>query len=157
LNRCPNPCIHLPSALITNIAPTSSKKTAKVCFHCGQSGHFSLQCPDRRQRQTLPDKKCYNCEEKGYIAITCTNPHSRPPLPLSTNAAPNHKGGSTSVKATTSCFNYGQVGQFTNRCPDQRHLSTPTQSNQNMAQTPTYRKCYNYRQKGHFANVYPNP
>jgi hypothetical protein len=28
-NRCPNPCIHHPSVLITNIAPTSSEKTAQ--------------------------------------------------------------------------------------------------------------------------------
>jgi hypothetical protein len=48
-NGCPNPRIHLPFALITNTAPTSSKKTTKVCFHCDQSGHFALQCPDRRQ------------------------------------------------------------------------------------------------------------
>jgi hypothetical protein len=63
-NGCPNPRIHHLSILIMNIAPTSSKKTAKVCFHCGQRCHFALQCPDRCQRQTPPDKKCYNCEEK---------------------------------------------------------------------------------------------
>jgi hypothetical protein len=34
-NGCPNPCIHRPSILITNIAPTSSEKTAKIYFHCG--------------------------------------------------------------------------------------------------------------------------
>jgi hypothetical protein len=106
--------------------------------------------------QTPPDKKCYNCEEKGHFAITCPNPRSRPPLPPSTKTAPNHKRGSTSVKATTSCFNYGQVGHFANRCPDLRQLSTLTQGNQNMAQTPAYKKCYNYRQKSHFANICPN-
>jgi hypothetical protein len=48
-NRCPNLGIHHPSVLITNIAPTSSEKVAKVCFHCGQRGHFALQCSDRCQ------------------------------------------------------------------------------------------------------------
>jgi hypothetical protein len=48
-NGCPNPCIHCPSVSITNIAPTSSEKTAKVCFHCEQRCHFALQCPDRCQ------------------------------------------------------------------------------------------------------------
>jgi hypothetical protein len=110
-------CIHRPSVLITNIAPTSSEKTTKVCFHCGQRCHFALQYPNRCQWQTPPDKKCYNCEEKGHFANACPNPHSRPPLPPSTKTAPNHKRGSTSVTATTSWFNYGQVGHFANRCP----------------------------------------
>jgi hypothetical protein len=120
----PIPGIHHPSVLITNIAPTSIEKIVKVCFHCGQRCHFALQYPDRCQRQTPPDKKCYNCEEKGHFANACLNPRSRPPLPPSTKTAPNHKRGSTSVKATMSRFNYGQVGHFANRCPDLRQLST---------------------------------
>jgi hypothetical protein len=125
-NGCPNPCLHHPSVLITNIAPTSSEKTVKVCFHCGQRCHFALQCSDRCQRQTPPNKKCYNCEEKGHFANVIPNPCSHPPLPPSTKTAPNHKRGSTLVKMTTSCFNYGQVGHFVNRCPDLRQLSAPT-------------------------------
>jgi hypothetical protein len=34
--------------------------------------------------------------------------------------APNHKEGSTSAKATTISFNCGEVGHFTNRCPQDR-------------------------------------
>jgi hypothetical protein len=41
----PIPWIHCPSILITNIAPTSSEKIVKVCFHCGQRCHFALQYP----------------------------------------------------------------------------------------------------------------
>jgi hypothetical protein len=48
-NGCPKPCIHRPSVLITNIAPTSSEKTTKACFHCGQRCHFALQCSNRCQ------------------------------------------------------------------------------------------------------------
>jgi hypothetical protein len=156
INRCRNPHVHLPSTLITNTTPTFSEKNAKVCFHCGQSCHFALQCPDRRQRQTPLSKKYYNYKEKGHLAITCPNPRSCCPLPLSAKSAPSLKGRSTSVKAITSCFNYGQVGHFANRCPDLRQLLAPTQGNQNVARTPAYKKCYNCGQKSHFTNVCPN-
>jgi hypothetical protein len=152
----PIPCIHRPSVLITTIGPTSSEKIIKVCFHCEQRCHFVLQYPDRCQRQTPPNRNCYNCEEKGHFTNVCPYPCSRPPLPPSTKTTPNHKRGSTSVKATTSWFNYGHVGHFANRCLDLRQLSTPTQGNQNMARTPVYKKCYNCGQKSHFTNVCPN-
>jgi hypothetical protein len=41
-NTCPDPHIHLPSALIMNTALASNEKTVKNYFHCGQSGHFAL-------------------------------------------------------------------------------------------------------------------
>jgi hypothetical protein len=132
------------------------KGLPKDCFHCRQRCHFTLQCPDWCQRHTPPDKKCYNCEEKEHFANACPNPRSRHPLPPSTKIAPKHKKGSMSVKVTTSWYNYGQAGHFANRCPDLRQLSTPTQGNQNMVWTPSYKKCYNYGQKIHFANVCPN-
>jgi hypothetical protein len=116
---------------------------------------------------------CHNCEEKWHFTITCPNPCMPPPLPLSAMASPNLKRGPMLAKATMTCHNCGQVGHFINRCPNWRQLSTPTQvvaptpncdgnstptqANQSVARTMTYRKCYNYGQKCHLANICPNP
>jgi hypothetical protein len=79
------------------------------------------------------------------------------------NVAPNHQGGSMLAKATTTCFNCGQVGYFSNRCPDRHQCPTPTlhpnrsQVTMDANQVRGDRKCYNCRQKGHFAKSCTNP
>jgi hypothetical protein len=63
-NRCPNPCLHCPSVLITNIAPTSSEKLPK--FASIMDGGVTLRSnvsintndiPHRTRSATTVDKR----------------------------------------------------------------------------------------------------
>jgi hypothetical protein len=107
-----------------------NKKTVKICFHCGQSGQFALQCPDRRQRQTSTQGKAL-----------------APMLHLTTaKTTPNQKGSATSAKVTTSCFNGRQVGHFANQYPN---------GHQQLA--PHSKTCHNCGKRGHYVFKCCNP
>eukprot|EP00644_Phytophthora_capsici_P019163 jgi/Phyca11/133555/e_gw1.550.7.1 len=37
--------------------------STKLCFHCGQSNHWSSQCPN--------EPRCYACSQRGHFARDC--------------------------------------------------------------------------------------
>jgi hypothetical protein len=62
------------------------------------------------QQQMIPRPNLFQTPNTGNQSAQGT--------PTTPNATPN--------KANTTCFNYGQKGHYTNRCPSRRISSTPT-------------------------------
>jgi hypothetical protein len=56
------------------------KKRARVkCYECSTMGHFSSQCPNKkedqaklsRRQRSLSQRRCFACKEKGHKIIAC--------------------------------------------------------------------------------------
>ena len=48
--------------------PPKGKGKGKLCFNCGEPGHFIDSCPEPLERD------CFNCGERGHIAERCPEP-----------------------------------------------------------------------------------
>jgi hypothetical protein len=99
-------------------------------------------CPVPQSSQQMPQPAGQGFVTPPQQMIPCTNlfqiPNTRNQSPHGTpttqNAIPN--------KVNTTCFNYGQKGDYANHCPTQRKSSTttpgmPTLPNRNGSSTPT--------------------
>ncbi|XP_068950008.1 endogenous retrovirus group K member 9 Gag polyprotein-like [Petaurus breviceps papuanus] len=70
-------------AAVQRLSSDPAHAASKVCFGCGQSGHFKAQC-HAIPRKSSP--KCFACGRPGHVAKYCRlkNPASSPLRPLST-------------------------------------------------------------------------
>jgi Pyruvate/2-oxoacid:ferredoxin oxidoreductase delta subunit len=54
--------------------PKIKKKAHVKCFECSTLGHFSFECPNKkndkakpsRRQRSLSQKRCFGCKEKGH-------------------------------------------------------------------------------------------
>ncbi|XP_053394753.1 uncharacterized protein LOC128555684 isoform X2 [Mercenaria mercenaria] len=79
------------------------KKSGDGCFKCGESGHFSRECPNAGSGGGGGDKKCFKCGEEGHFSRECPS------------AGVGGGGGGGGSK---NCFKCGEEGHFSRECPN---------------------------------------
>ncbi|WAR23006.1 DDX4-like protein [Mya arenaria] len=79
---------------------SGEKKPGDGCFKCGESGHFSRECPNAEKKSG--GDGCFKCGESGHFSRECPNAGS---------------GGGGGGGGDRNCFKCGESGHFARECP----------------------------------------
>lgn len=129
------------ATLAVNTTPARSSSNDD-CFNCGQSGHWSSECPHPKKGSTTPSRSpsvtsCYNCGKTGHRTRNCPSSQKRSITPPRSSASsPNG-----------SCYTCGQPGHWSSSCPSPSRGSATTPS-----RTPSSDKCFSCGQTGHWSS-----
>lgn len=122
------------------------------CFKCGESGHFSRECPSGRSRGG--DGSCFKCGESGHFARECPSENGsqgytgRPDSRTSNGFHRKDRNGNDGANRTGggngNCFKCGESGHFSRECPSGRSQGGGGGS------------CFKCGESGHFARECPS-
>lgn len=136
----------------TNTAPIRSSSSYD-CFNCGQSDHWSSECPHPKKGSATPstsppNTNCYNCGETGHWISSCASPQKG----SVTRSMPSTPSRPSTSARSRNCYTCGQSGHWSDSCPSPGNRSATMAS-----RTTSSSKCFSCGQTGHWSNKCPRP
>ncbi|KAG2615977.1 hypothetical protein PVAP13_3NG079351 [Panicum virgatum] len=148
----------------------SSKSKIRTCYECGDPGHLSSSCPNKKDSEV---RKCYECGTPGHLSSACPNKK------ISDEKKANVDSATASSKKRRTCYECGIPGHLSSACPNKRPADS-VQSNRepvddanveppaivseemkvgdesNSVPSKKRRKCYECGISGHLSSACPN-
>jgi hypothetical protein len=142
--------------------PKIKKKAHVKCFECSALGHFSFECPNKRNDQakastrqrSLSQRRCFGCKEKGHNIANC--PKEEASNQVCQNQTVRFGKPEYQVLAENSRTSRQSNKSF--KVALDKHMSkneSIKRQSKNKGSRIKHQTCYTYRDKCHLSKHYP--